>query len=63
MINSTEKEDELECQICYNKSKRYYDIQCTNPDHIVCEDCVKNPLMNINKCPWCNINCRLVFTI
>ena len=58
-----EKEDEFECLICYNTSKKYYDIQCTNIEHILCEDCINNPLMNMKKCPWCNINVNLLYVV
>ena len=58
-----DKYDVFECLICYNTSKKYYDIQCTNIEHILCEDCIKNPLMNMKKCPWCNVQVNLLYVV
>ena len=52
--------EEFECNICYDINTRYYNIPCLNIDHIVCENCSKNRLFNLNKCPWCNVHVTIV---
>ena len=57
------EKEEFECPICCDINTRYYDIPCFNVDHVVCENCSKNSLFNIKKCPWCNIQVRIVYQV
>ena len=56
-----EKETEFECLICYDISKKYYSIPCSIDEHIICETCSQHRMINIRKCPWCNIRVDIVF--
>ena len=58
-----QQKEEFECNICYNIDTYYYDIQCQNTDHIICEKCSKNILFNIKKCPWCNTNVNIIYNL
>ena len=55
-----QESEEFECNICFEENKSYYNIPCTMTDHIICENCAKNILFNIKKCPWCNIEIPII---
>ena len=57
------EKEEFECNICYDINTKYYNIPCLNIDHIVCENCSKNRLFNLNKCPWCNVQVTIVYSV
>ena len=55
-----QESEEFECNICFEENKLYYNIPCIMSDHIICENCAKNILFNIKKCPWCNIETPII---
>ena len=57
------EKEEFECNICYDINTKYYNIPCLNINHIVCENCSKNRLFNLNKCPWCNVPVTIVYSV